>query len=112
MKNYLKSITAKTNAVKFHYDDGKSSKFMSYIEALNEIYGYGLINSKEIEVEPEDLVCPEKELNTIIANLYKYFNTILNVEIVWDFKTPLTLDGKFCYGFGIYGESKIKLVKR
>jgi len=110
MKNYLKSIVAKTTHLKLILDDGKNYKYQTYIDSLNSIYGFGLLNKQEISVVPEDLICNEKDINTIVFKLREYFSTILDVRV--DYKIDYqTFNGKMCGGFDIYGKSFIKIIK-
>lgn len=111
MKAYLKSITAKSNLLKLHFDNGNSSKYVNYISALNEIYGYQLLKN-DITVEPENLVCPEKELNIIVAKLYEYFHAILDVDIEYNFTDYQTQNNTLCCGFDVFGKSFITIKTR
>jgi hypothetical protein len=102
---------ADKSGLKIYFDNGEHWKKMSYIDTLNFIYGYQLFTEQKIKIVPADLLLPEKELNTIINNLYKYFHAILGYipECKKDYKS---WNDELCCGFDVYGNSELYLVKQ
>lgn len=108
MKAKLINITAKISQLKLNFDGGHSWKFETYISTLNYVYGYQLLDNGPISVIPEDLLCPIKDLNTIVYKLREYFETILDCQVTFKFDEK-EFNGQLCGGFGIYGNSHITI---
>lgn len=107
--NKVSYIIASKTSLKLVFEDGKSEKAHSYIDTLNMLYGFKLLPNKAVKVVPFDLIITEKDMDTIIYQLDKYFHSIIGrkVEFKKDF---LDYNGNLCCGFDVYGMSEINLV--
>lgn len=103
----LTAIEATPTRLKLIYENGSAGKYCSYIEALNQIVGYGITDGRPIEVWPQELCIPVKNANAIVAKLYEYFHVVLGYEPEWHFDVK---NGEA--RFDVFGKSTIKLVKK
>ena len=111
MKTILSHIEATKSNIKLHFTDGQHTEFMSYINALNFIYGYKMFTDSTIKVIPSNLIIEEKEFNSIVAALDKHFCTIIGYRP--EFKKDLKdHNNSCCCAFDIYGQSSITLVRQ